>query len=77
MEGTIVRMPTDKQFAFVRDENKVEYFFHKSDFNGHWLDLIYDYNRNMKIGVTFDPVNSPKGPRAENVTRVDWPNTAV
>lgn len=71
MEGIIIRLIGEKEFGFIKsDHDKLEYFFHRSGFNGHWDDLVTDSNKKT-IRVTFDKVNSTKGPRAENVTRMD------
>lgn len=73
MKGTIIRLKEDKYFGFIRS-GKDDYFFHKSCFNGHWNDLIEDFNREFVIEVEFEVVPSDKGPRAENVSRLDHPN---
>lgn len=71
MEGTIIRLIGEKGFGFIKSEvDKLEYFFHRSGFNGHWDDLVIDINSKI-IRVTFDSVSNQKGPRAENVTRID------
>jgi cold shock CspA family protein len=70
MEGTIVRMFSDKKFGFLQDEHGKDYFFHSSDVNGFFDDLVEDLQKGQKIHVTFDVVASPKGARAANVTRV-------
>lgn len=60
--GTIVRIVQERGFAFVRaGEN--EYFMHHSDFEGEFLSL------KEKMLVTFTPTETPKGPRACNVSR--------
>ena len=69
MEGTIVRIVADKGFGFIKS-GEYEYFFHRSKFDGHWDDLVDDI-RTKKIKVRFDETTSSKGPRAENVTRLD------
>lgn len=74
MNGTIARVIGDKGFGFVRDTTGVEHFFHKTGFNGHWDDLVYDHDKGVKIPVEFDQEHSSKGPRATNVTRTDHPN---
>ena len=66
----------EKAYGFVRIEN-TDYFFHKNDFNGFWTDLVNDFYEleiNEKIEVEFEIGNSPKGPCALNVRRLDWPN---
>jgi len=79
MKGTIKNIVLNRQFGFIRAANDGEYFFHKQDFNGHWTDLVEDFGHGgpENIEVTFDVVDSPKGPRAANVRRLDWPNQAV
>lgn len=77
MKGTIKNMPPNKSFCFIRGTDRVEYFLHRQDFNGHWNDLVADYNNLPKgenIEVTFDVVESPNGPRASSCSRVDYPN---
>lgn len=71
MNGTIARLMNDKRFGFIKGEDNKDYFFHHSDLNGFWEDLVNDHEGGRKIEVTFDSVPSPKGPRAGNVVRVD------
>lgn len=68
MTGKITRLVSDKGFGFILcDFNKVDYFFHRTSFDGHWLDLIQDFESRKEIRVEFDEVTSNKGPRAESV----------
>lgn len=78
MNGTVVKVLPDKNFGFIKS-NGTEFFFHRSDYNGHWEDLVTDFQtKNPKtIRVSFDEVHNPKGPRASNVRREDFPNQAV
>ena len=70
MTGKVVRVIAEKGFGFIRaKENEVEYFFHHSGYNGHWIDLVNDFDKRVII-VEFEEVGSNKGPRAENVTRI-------
>ena len=72
MNGIIVRVIKDKKFGFIRGEDGGDYFFHTSDFNGFFEDLIIDFEESpTSIRVTFDASQSDKGPRAKNVTRLD------
>ncbi len=73
MNGTIIRVLGDKRFGFIHGEDNVQYFFHQTDFNGFFDDLVADVSAKQKsnIKVTFDQVQSDRGPRAGNVTRVD------
>lgn len=69
----IVKTVTERNYGFIKASNGGEYFFHKADFNGFWEDLVKDFRR-MKIEVTFEVAESPKGPRAAGVRRLDYPN---
>lgn len=71
MTGLVVRAMQDKGFGFIRGDDKVEYFFHKTDLNGFFDDLCRDLEGGRQIQVTFESVPSNKGPRAGEVTRVD------
>ncbi len=65
MTGTIKTL-TDKGFGFIsREGEDKELFFHSNDL----VDVTFD---ELKVGdeVTFDVVDSDKGPRAENVKLV-------
>lgn len=76
MTGTVVRLWKDKSYGFVkRDESSDEYFFHRQDFVGHWDDLCDDFVPNGEsLKVEFTADQTPKGKRARNVARLDWPN---
>jgi len=71
MNGTITRVVVQKGFGFVTGEDKQDYFFHRTDFNGFFEDLIVDVEKKRAIKVTFEPASTDKGPRARNVTRTD------
>jgi len=62
MQGTIVRIMTDKGFGFIRGEDNIDYFFHRSALKNVSLEML-------QIGqeVTFEEVDGPKGLRAEDV----------
>ncbi|MFA6981964.1 MAG: cold shock domain-containing protein [Patescibacteria group bacterium] len=58
-----IKTKTDKGFGFIsRDGETKDLFFHSSSLNGVTFD-------ELQIGstVSFDVVDSDKGPRAENV----------
>jgi len=75
MTGTVTRIPEGKNFGFIRVEGeKNDYFFHRDDYNGHWNDLVHDFNDRKKVQVEFDGERGQKGPRAVNVRRMDFPN---
>lgn len=76
MVGKLIKMLGDKGFGFISSEGK-EYFLHRSEFRGHWDDLVEDFRLNKTIVLEFDEDNSnPKGPRAARVVRTDHPNQA-
>jgi CspA family cold shock protein len=63
MTGRITRLMTDKGFGFIRADDCVEYFFHRS---GIVVGTAFD---ELRVGqsVTFVVGQSAKGPRAEQV----------
>ena len=60
LNGTVKRLVSDKGFGFVAAADGLEYFFHQSACAQ--FDSMYEGQ-----SVTFEPGQSPKGPRAENV----------
>jgi len=63
MEGTIKRLVKEKGFGFIRCQDS-EYFFHRSSLiNLNWDELQEGDT------VNFDVEKSPKGPRANNVSK--------
>lgn len=75
MTGRIIRISANESYGFIRGEDSLDYFFHKGAFIGFWEDLMNDFNREkMPVDVVFEPNEGPKGKRAENVKRLDWPN---
>jgi CspA family cold shock protein len=64
--GTIARLLIDKGFGFIRDENGVEHFFHRSAIRGAVFELLREGQR-----VEFVNEDSPKGPRAADVRLID------
>lgn len=65
MEGTIKNL-TDKGFGFITvDGEEKDLFFHSNELKG----VTYE---ELKVGdkVSFEKVDSPKGPNAINVTRL-------
>ena len=71
MTGTVIRIFPTKGFGFIRGEDGNEHFFHRSAFHGHFDDLCDDFDNQVKVKVNFTMASSPKGPRAEEVTRLD------
>lgn len=76
MEGIIKKIIIPREFGFILDPiTHEEYFFHRDDFTGHWPDLISDHEGDKgHIKVSFEKRDSPKGPRASNIRRLDFPN---
>ena len=64
--GTIARLLIDKGFGFIRDENGLEHFFHRSAVRGAVFELLRDGQR-----VEFTPEDSQKGPRAGDVRLIE------
>lgn len=73
LTGKIKSLPEGKNFGFIEFDRK-DYFFHRENFSGFWVDLIHDFRNGDTIPVEFDEVKSDKGPRAINVKRLDFPN---
>jgi len=77
MKGYI-RTLSDRNFGFIKATNGTDYFFHRDDFSGFWDDLVADYQAGKVtkefIQVTFEPGEGLKGPRASNISRLDFPN---
>jgi cold shock CspA family protein len=73
MVGTVSNIISAKKFGFISAENGQEYFFHREDTISNWDELAADFSHSGagKIKVSFEPVKTPKGPRAKDVTVVD------
>jgi CspA family cold shock protein len=63
-EGTIKRL-TDKGFGFISTGGDKDLFFHSSSVQGCSFDDLHEGQK-----VSYTEGQSPKGPRAENVTPV-------
>lgn len=62
MNGTVKRIVADRAFGFILADDGKEYFFHSTGvMDGRFNEL----QEGQK--VSFDPVSSQKGPRAEDV----------
>lgn len=62
IEGTVVKLMTDKGFGFITDHHGTEYFFHRSALSPmEWATL------SVNQAVTFVVRTNPKGPRAEDI----------
>lgn len=62
MTGTVKRLVRDRGFGFIRGEDGVEWFFHRSSMRGGDFDALNEGQR-----VHFEQEQSPKGPRAGSV----------
>ena len=62
MTGTVKRLVRDKGFGFIASSDGGEFFFQWSA-----CQTPFDELRNGEL-VTFDKVQGPTGPRAENVS---------
>lgn len=71
MTGRVLRVIEEKGFGFILGNEGGEYFFHRTDFDGFFEDLISDLQKGVYVEVQFDPVKSAKGLRAGNVVRND------
>lgn len=71
MTGVVVRALGEKGFGFIKGEDGKEYFFHRTDLNGFFEDLVNDVEGGRRIKVEFNSVPSNKGLRAGDVYRVD------
>jgi cold shock CspA family protein len=72
MKGRIRHLAKDKFYGFIIVENDSnEYFFHKEDYKDDWKKLERDVTiEGIQVFVEFEPRESPKGWRADYVTRV-------
>lgn len=63
MNGTVKRLHDDKGFGFIKADDGIEYFFHRSEVHGSGFE-------NLREGdaVEFTNTKGPKGPRAEGVS---------
>lgn len=74
MKGILKNIPKGKMFGFITGEDGIEYFLHRGAFNGFWEDLENDLEKGLKVELEFEAKSGAKGPRAEVVHRVDYPN---
>ena len=65
MEGTIKKL-TDKNFGFISQEGSdKDLFFHASELDGVEFSQLQEGDK-----VTFETVDSPKGPAAAKVAKI-------
>lgn len=66
MKGTIKTLVKDRGFGFIAREGETkDLFFHSKDLSGVMFDDL-----NEGDALTFEVVDGPKGPSAQNVMRV-------
>lgn len=65
MTGKVVRVVSDRGFAFIQGADGRDYFAHRMD-----VEDGFDYLQ-QGVAVRFSPKEAPKGPRAEQVSRVE------
>lgn len=68
MRGTVKWFSTEKGYGFIERDEGDDVFVHHSDIQGTGFK---DLNEGEE--VEFDLTEGPKGPKAENVVRVDGP----
>lgn len=67
LKGTIVRFVADKAFGFINvDGDSPDYFFHIDDCNFGKSKIVPN-----RTQVEFEPIQGPKGIRAESVRLAD------
>lgn len=66
LDGTVIKVLQDKQFGFIRASDGREYFFHATSIKTGTMGQFAPGTL-----VTFEPTNTTKGLRAEQVTWVD------
>jgi len=73
MIGTVSNIISKKMFGFISGDNGQEYFFHKEETVSNWNELVADFFilGGGKIKVCFEPMKTPKGPRAKNVSVIE------
>lgn len=72
MEGKLKRA-TSKGFGFIETDKKVDFFFHMSQYDGSWMELLSWYAQDKVVTLTFDVdmTTTKEGPRALNVRVVE------
>lgn len=65
LNGWIKKLVRERGFGFIRDDQDQEYFFHRDALQKGRFDTLTEGQM-----VEFEPVESSKGPRAENVVVV-------
>jgi cold shock CspA family protein len=69
MTGVVKRVIQEKRFGFIIGDGRMEYFFHKEDYDGSWEALVADCNSENKVAVEFEAGKTDRGLRARSVRR--------
>lgn len=63
-----VKNVNSQGYGFIETERQIDFFFHHSQFQGSWKQLLKRYVSDEPIQVEFENDNAaPDGPRAVNV----------
>jgi cold shock CspA family protein len=66
MEGR-VKTVNSKGFGFIETAKDIDFFFHHSDYNGKWKELLGHNIAEREVYVIFDVDKESREPRAINV----------
>jgi len=70
MQNGRVKKLTSNGFGFIECD-KIDFFFHHTDYNGDWKALLSKYVRKEPLYVKFDvDMDCDQGPKAINVSLV-------